>query len=391
MTQHSDLIILGAGMVGLTLALQCAQAGITTTVIDVQTPKLDWSGDSVDLRTVALNPSSAACLQRVGAWQQLKKSDVGIMQNMQVWDEVGGGEIDFDAQAAQQEALAFVVENRVLVRALWRCAKQQKNLTLVAPVTPQQLHIDETQATLTVESGEKLTAQCIIGADGRNSWLKQQLAITTRTRDYDHHAVVAIIETEQPHNNTAYQAFLHDGPIGVLPLADPHRLSVVWSMTPDHANTVKQLSAERFSIDCANALNLRLGSCQLCSAVASIPLIERQAKHMVQARAAIVGDAAHTIHPLAGQGVNLGIADSQCLANTLIKAKVAAKDIGKLSVLRQYERARSGPNSQMIHLMRLFKELFSDQSPLAVQSRNLGLKAANRLTYLKNCFIQYAS
>ncbi len=391
MTQHSDVIILGAGMVGLTLGLQCAQAGMAVTLIDVQTLTLEWAVDSVDLRTVALNPSSAECLQRIGAWQRLKKSDVGIMQKMQVWDQIGGGEIDFDASAAGQEALAFVIENRVLVRALWQCAEQQNNLQLIAPATPQQLVIDEQQVTLTLDNNKKLSAECIIGADGRNSWLKQQLAIETRVRDYDHHAVVSIIETEQPHNNTAYQAFLNDGPIGVLPLANPHRLSVVWSTAPDHAKDLQQLSAERFEIDCANALGLKLGTCRLQSTVARIPLVERQAKHTVQARAAIVGDAAHTIHPLAGQGVNLGIADSICLAKHLSAAKQAGKDLGKLSVLRQYERARSGPNSQMIHLMRLFKELFSDQSPLAVQSRNLGLKTANRLNHLKNCFMQYAS
>ncbi|MDF1796887.1 MAG: UbiH/UbiF/VisC/COQ6 family ubiquinone biosynthesis hydroxylase [Coxiellaceae bacterium] len=391
MTQHSDLIILGAGMVGLTLALQCAQAGINVTVVDLQTPAVEWPEDSVDLRTVALNPSSAECLQRIGAWQRLKKSDVGIMQSMQVWDQVGGGEIDFDANAADQEALAFVIENRVLVRALWQCAEQQSHLTLIAPAIPKQLVIDDQQATLTLDNNKTLTANCTIGADGRNSWLKQQLAMTTHVRDYDHQAVVSIIETENPHNNTAFQAFLNDGPVGVLPLAHPHRLSVVWSTTPTHAQQLKQMDADRFAIDCANALGLKLGTCTLQSTVASIPLVERQAKNMVQARAAIVGDAAHTIHPLAGQGVNLGIADSLCLADTLISAKQAGKDLGKLSVLRQYERARSGPNSQMIHLMRLFKELFTDQSPLAVQSRNLGLKSANRLNYLKNCFIHYAS
>ncbi len=391
MTEHSDIIILGAGMVGLTLALQCAQAGMTTAVIDVQTPPLAWAEDSVDLRTVALNPSTAQCLQRIGAWSQFKRSQVGVMQRMHVWDQLGGGEIDFDAANTQQEALAFVIENRVLVRALWQCAQQHDNINVIAPAKPDQLTINDQQALLTLDNKQTRTAQCIIGADGRYSWLKQQLAIETRVRDYDHHAVVAIIETEQPHNNTAYQAFLNDGPIGALPLADPHKLSIVWSTTPEHAAQLKAMDANRFGMECTNALSLRLGECQLSSAVAAIPLVERQAKQLVLPRAAILGDAAHTIHPLAGQGVNLGIADSIELANTLARAQRNKKDLGKLSTLRPFERARQAPNTQMITLMRLFKELFTDHSPLAIQSRSLGLNAANRLSLIKNYFIQYAN
>lgn len=388
---HTDITILGAGMVGLSTALLLANQTFKITIIDNNTPLLEWPSDSFDRRTVALNPSSVNVLRTINCWQQLHRSDIGVMQAMHVWDEAGGEHIDFDSNLTGQPALSYVVENRVLVRALWQLANEHPNITCITNSNPTGINRHHGNISLRLDNKQTWTSACLLGADGRNSWLRNELQIPFSTRPYQQTAVVAIIECNNDHNNTGYQAFLPTGPIGLLPLHHCQQMSMVWSTTEQHQQELTNMDEAAFNIALSNALGMKLGLCLRKTPLASFPLTEQHCQYYTTANAALLGDAAHAIHPLAGQGVNLGLADARCLTDILSKAKSQRKHIGSETVLRQYQRQRHAINQQMICLMQGFKSTFCDQAKWVVSLRNTGLSLANRSDVLKRYFINYAS
>lgn len=388
--RQCDIAILGAGMVGLSAALLLANDGWQVALVDPYLPKLEWPTGSHDLRTVALNPHAIECLRKIGVWSQLHQREVGIMQNMHVWDKAGGSHIDFDAAKVDQALLSAVIENRVLVKTLWQQAIKHSNITCLAPHAPSAFHTDESHINCQLDD-QLLQAKCLLGADGRQSWVRKQLGLAINQHDYQQQAVVAIIHSDNPHNNTGYQAFLPTGPIGLLPLSDPHLLSMVWSTTPEHSQKLLEMSDMTFNTNLSNALDLKLGLCQRHTELKAYPLRALHSENYTKPRAALLGDAAHAIHPLAGQGANLGIADAHCLQQVFNQARRQKQDIGSMAVLQRYQRERYGKNQAMLNLMRAFKSTFCDQSSWVMQLRNFGLNLANRSDALKQLFIHYAS
>lgn len=382
-----DVAIVGAGIVGLTLAAALAQANCRVAIIDARQPTLTWDADAWDARVCALHPASVRYLTSLSVWSSITPTSRTPIDAMQVWDALGGGAIQFSAAEAGLPTLGFIVENRALIQALMTQLRTQQNVSWWLGETPASLTTSPQAASLTLASGTCVRAALLVGADGARSWVRDQIPAGLATRAYVHHAIIAVITTEKPHQLTAWQSFKPDGPLGVLPLSHPHRAAIVWSVRPEQADALMCLDEAGFNRALTNGLDGRLGALALCTPRQVIPLVARSVKHDVQARLALIGDAAHTIHPLAGQGANLGLMDVKQLAQTLIAARDLDRDIGSLRVLRQYARARKGEVQRMQLAMRGFQTLFASTSPIWVPLRSQGLSAVDRCGWLKRWFI----
>lgn len=388
-TTHFDVIVIGAGAVGLTFANAAAMANVRVAVIENQ-PSVTAELDSFDLRVSAINLASQQIWQALNVWPIIQQHyRYGIMQKMKVWDATGNGAIHFDALEIAEPVLGHIVENRVMQAALWQQATQHPNITLIHSTQPLRIQRELTQIRLLLPE-HALTAQLLVGADGAHSWVRQQAGISLHQRSYHQHAIVTTVKTELPHQNTARQRFLSTGPLAFLPLSEPHYCSIVWSSDEAENQRLLQLSDTSFAQNITTAFAAELGDVEVCDKRLSFSLMMRHAKQYVTPRIALIGDAAHTIHPLAGQGVNLGILDAACLAESLQLAMQQQRDLGSLLTLRHYERWRKGYNWLMIGLMDGFKQLFAAQFKPMVALRNKGMQQVNQLTLVKNFCMKHA-
>lgn len=399
MKKHA-VIIVGGGMVGLSLAAALAEAGVDTAIVERFPPPLQWPKDSFDSRVSAIHLATQRFLKNIHIWNLLDPQSFSPIERMHVWDDVGGGIIDFECEGAGVERLGYIIENREILRVLWQHLSGNKNISFYPMQNPQELKIFDDHVELKVEdektrSTQLLSAALIVGADGSNSWVREQMQIQVKERPYLHQAFTAVVATEKPHAYTAYQNFLASGPLALLPLANPHHVAMVWSVTQEKANYLETLPQEDFNQELTRSIqnNLgqnHLGKLSLISELKKIPLTMRHAQSYVQERIALVGDAAHTIHPLAGQGVNLGFMDVACLAQSLLESRQKNQDLGNRRALRRYERWRKADNLIMLASMQLFQEVFSSQKPLVVKARSYGLNFTNQVKFIKNCFVRYA-
>ncbi|NRA60357.1 MAG: FAD-dependent monooxygenase [Psychrobium sp.] len=405
--QSYDVTIIGGGMVGLALACALADSELSVALIEGKSPDFNVPKEH-EIRVSALSQASKNILQRLGAWPEIESSRHQPYSAMQVWDHDSFGKIEFDVSslksgAISEDSLGCIVENTIVQNALWRVAQRAENITLLHPFHCQSIAMGERETWLNIVGGtddnkhvtQALTTRLVVGADGANSWLRQQANIALTSWDYGHHALVATIATDLPHLNTARQAFLPDGPLAFLPLASSEHqqdnlCSIVWSMSPDMASDLKNCDEIEFNRRLTTALDNKLGYCQLVSARGVFPLKMRYARDFAQQRLALIGDAAHTIHPLAGLGVNLGFLDAAALAQTILANHAKGKDIGELANLRSFERWRKSEAMQMIAAMEGFKRLFSGDNPFKKLVRDIGLVAVNKLPPVKDVFIRHA-
>lgn len=385
-----SVIIVGGGIVGLVLASALAQQCQRIALVESRIPQLTWKQEECDARVSTLNIGSLRILKELNVWPDIREACYSPLRRMLVWDDLGGGEIEFDCAQVGEPQLGVIVENREIIRVLWNHLKKLKNVDIIAPQTPLQINVDETRANLTLDNNKIISADLIVGTDGGKSWVREHLNMPIRERHYHHDAIVAIIKTEQPHHRSAYQSFLATGPLGVLPLRDLHQVAIVWSAESARAEELMTLNEIAFNYELTNALESKLGMMECVSQRVKIPLMMRHAKKYVGPRIALAGDAAHTIHPLAGQGVNLGLQDAATLSLVLKEAQMRDRDIGSMRVLRRYERSRKGDNIVMLAGMCGFKELFGTRSVMAVQLRSQGLSLINHFDVIKNCFMDYA-
>ncbi|HCO2083978.1 TPA: FAD-dependent 2-octaprenylphenol hydroxylase [Escherichia coli] len=388
--QSVDVAIVGGGMVGLAVACGLQGSGLRVAVLEQRVPEPLAADAPPQLRVSAINAASEKLLTRLGVWQDILSRRASCYHGMEVWDKDSFGHISFDDQSMGYSHLGHIVENSVIHYALWNKAQQSSDITLLAPAELQQVAWGENETFLTLKDGSMLTARLVIGADGANSWLRNKADIPLTFWDYQHHALVATIRTEEPHDAVARQVFHGEGILAFLPLSDPHLCSIVWSLSPEEAQRMQQASEDEFNRALNIAFDNRLGLCKVESARQVFPLTGRYARQFAAHRLVLVGDAAHTIHPLAGQGVNLGFMDAAELIAELKRLHRQGKDIGQYIYLRRYERSRKHSAALMLAGMQGFRDLFSGTNRAKKLLRDIGLKLADTLPGVKPQLIRQA-
>lgn len=395
MKKSLDAIVVGSGMVGSLAANLLLQQGLRIALVDRTDGQIVLSTPpAYDSRVSAISKHSQALLEQAGAWQLIDPARLTPYFHMDVWDGLGTSEIQFSSDDLHIDSLGHLVENSVLNQALLKSLEQYSDsLTCYFSESVRQIDRQQNQVTVELESGLSLTANTLVAADGANSFIRELFGFTTTEWDYQHSAIVATIEVDKSHQNTAWQEFGSDSILAFLPMPSfegRHFISIVWSVAPAEAEELLALSKEVFCQRLGFAISSKFNVLGLHSDPIAIPLRQRHASQYVQEGIALIGDAAHTIHPLAGQGANLGFADAGALAEVLGHAKKRGDALASLTVLRRYQRLRMAENMRMAASMEFFRRLYAKQNPLQVMVRNLGMSWMNRNTWLKNHIVQMA-
>ena len=383
MMQSVDIAIVGGGMVGLVLAAALKDSDMRVAVIESKVPS-EGLNELPDERVSALSRSSEVILRNLGAWQGIEQRRAAPYQAMEVWEQDSFARIEFDSTRLAQPNLGHIVENRVIQLALLEQVKKQENVSLYMPATCKTMAIGESEAWLTLDNGQALTAKLVVGADGANSWVRKQQDIPLTHWDYGHSAIVANVKTAETHHSVARQIFTPQGPLAFLPMLPSNMSSIVWSTEPNRAEKLVSMSDAEFNKQLTAEFDSKLGLCEVVGERFAFPLRMRYARDFAVERVALVGDAAHTIHPLAGQGVNLGLLDAASLAQELLKLWAAGEDIGTKRNLRGYERWRKAEAAKMIASMQGFKDLFEGDNPAKKLIRGIGMKLAGQLPGAKD-------
>ncbi|MDX1803461.1 MAG: UbiH/UbiF/VisC/COQ6 family ubiquinone biosynthesis hydroxylase [Alcanivorax sp.] len=388
-SEKQHIVIVGGGMTGGLLAVLLAEQGLAVTVLD-GAPEPQLPDGPAQLRVSTLTEASYHLLRHTGVWPHLDRSRVQPYRAMQVWDQDGTGEVNFSAADVGADSLGWLLENGHLTAALYRAGQTHDNLDWRCQARVEQLqrHGKRWQVH---SGGQVFEADLLVGADGARSLVREAAGITAGPRATGHHALVATITTERPHKACARQVFMDSGPLALLPLfGEGHQCSIVWSGWPTRLDELQALSAGEFASRLQAASGEALGSVQLVSERARFPIEERHASSYVAAGLALVGDAAHVIHPLAGQGVNLGLLDAAVLAEEVARMRAAGRHCADPQGLARYQRRRRGENLLMQNAMRGFKQLFERPELPVRWLRNLGLRGVNQAPPLRRLFVSQA-
>ncbi|SKA26213.1 2-octaprenylphenol hydroxylase [Oceanospirillum multiglobuliferum] len=395
---HYDLIIVGGGMVGAAIACGLAPTGMQIAVLEQSEHAPVWQAEKVDPRVSALTEASRTFLEHLGVWAQMPLLRVTPYQKMKVWEADGTGHIEFSCDDLFAENIGHIVENSVTLTALLNKMATYANVQLLRGV--QLLGITEaasqglgTQRSVLLADGRQLSAQLLVATDGARSKLREWGNFETREWDYGHNAIVTTIQLENSHQGTAWQRFMPTGPLALLPITqqgDDHYCSIVWSATEEEAERLMALNESEFCAELGLAFEHRLGKVLACDPRFSFPLRQRHAKQYWHNSLVLAGDAAHTIHPLAGQGVNLGLLDAATLVEVLTQAWQRQQPLGIGQTLQKYQRRRMPDNLKMMALMEAFKRLYGPV-PLPLRwVRNLGMNMVNNSPLIKKQLLRQA-
>jgi ubiquinone biosynthesis UbiH/UbiF/VisC/COQ6 family hydroxylase len=380
-----DVVIIGGGLVGASLAAALKSSGLNIALLESQ-PAIS-NNEGWDSRIYAISPGNAQFLHDCGAWQQLDMSRVQAVASMEVFGDEGA-KLDFSAYQIGAPELNFILENRLLQQALSQQLQGQDNLTFFQPSRCTQISWDADDAELTLDDGQVLRSKFVVGADGPDSWVRQQAGISAAPSLYQQHGVVANFIAEKPHRGIAFQWFQPDGILALLPLPQ-QMVSMVWSVSPDKSAALLAMSSEELCNSVASASHQQLGKLSLVTPPAAFPLRLLNLPHIVAPRLALIGDAAHNVHPLAGQGVNLGFRDARELAH-ILHTRGAQNDCGELHLLRRYERARQEDIVSMQLTTDALKRLFNNTNPILRSLRNMGLNITNQIAPIKKLLARHA-
>lgn len=402
MQHNADIVIVGAGLVGSALSCALAQAdsGLNIVVIEAKPELPNYSGDRFDPRVVALSPASIRWLDELNIWPKVLASRACPYYAMEVWDGEGNGSVGFHCDQVHRDYLGYIVENSVVVGALRQRMQQLTNVQLWAPCQLESVRwpsADGQPVVLSTEDDRCIHAPLIVGADGAQSILRQWAQLPTRAWRYGQSAIITTVQTEFGHQHTAWQRFTHQGPLAFLPLISQspegqagHFSSIVWSLDEAQAQDRMALPEPEFLLALESALERRLGKVLAADARYCVPLQQMHARNYIRPGLALVGDAAHTLHPLAGQGVNLGLYDARALQREVIRARERGFCHGHQSVLNRYQRQRKTHNLAAMMAMEGFKRAFGTSNPIVLALRNRGLAGVQKLDGLKRWFVDVA-
>lgn len=392
-----DIAIVGGGIAGLAAAAALAEQGLSVAILETRALPTPGAlcGDTVgdfDARVSALTPRSIRFLEQLGAWELIQSQRACRYRHMTVWDADGTARIEFDASEVAASSLGAIVENSVISAALATRVQALPDVRVLAPTTLAKVQADEAGYALLLDSGDSLRCKLLIAADGALSPVRNMLGFATREWDYGHRAIVTTAAFERGHESTAWQRFLQTGPLALLPLEaeDSRFCSIVWSVDEAEADGLLALDDSAFAAALAQASEHCLGAVVACGPRKAFPLRQRHAVDYVRPGVALVGDAAHTIHPLAGQGINLGLADVEVLADEVGKAQARGLEPGREDTLKRYQRRRKSDNLAMMAAMDGFKRLFEQDAPPIRWLRNAGMRGVASIPALKRRIIRHA-
>ena len=382
-----DVIVVGGGLVGATLAVALAQMGLRVAVVERSGAPAAAPGPAWGARVSAFSVASERILRALGVWPVLPAERIGPMREMHVWERTA--QVHFDSAEIGEPCLGHIIENAVVQWAIEQRIEALPNVDWHRGEALAGLDLDDGEAQVML-GGRRLRASLVVGADGASSKVRELAGIDVDEGDYRQEAVVAEVRTAMAHRETAWQRFLPTGPLAFLPLANGAS-SIVWSTTPEHAAELCALDADTFGFELADAFEWKLGAVAAPGARASFALRHLHARTYVRDRIALAGDAAHIVHPLAGQGVNLGLLDAAALAEVVGRARGLGRDIGSRATLRRYERWRRGHNALMRAVLGGFRHLFSSPWAPVRRLRETGFALTDRIPPLKAGFMRFAS
>lgn len=379
-----DLVIAGGGMVGSALACALGATDLRIALLEGMPLARVRPDAEADIRVSAISRASQRIFAAVGAWDAMVAWRVSPFREMRVWDATGSGQIHFDSADIGEPLLGWIIENRVIQFALLERVGQLSAVELLCPVVLESAQrVADHHWCVRLNDGRELTTRLLVGADGAQSMVRRLAEIATGGWDYGQKAVVANVATAEPHQETAWQRFLPTGPLAFLPLHDG-RCSIVWSTSPQQADALLAMDEQAFRAALGEAFGWRLGAIVAIGARGAFPLRLQHSQHYVKPGLALIGDAAHVVHPLAGQGVNLGLLDAATLAEVIIDATASGQDFASWKTLRRYERWRKGDNLLMLAVMDGFKRLFGTSLPPVALIRTIGLNLTDAAGPLKN-------
>lgn len=380
----APILIVGGGLVGLSLAIALVRQQCRVVVLERQASIVDMPSE-LSSKVSALNGATVQWLVQLQVWSLLPDQFKTPFRKMQVWDDFGGGEIQFDGSEIAAAQLGYIVNNEALVAALYQALKASDFCEVITGVQLKSLRYTDTGVSVVAVQGE-YTGAMLVGADGRRSWVRSQLPLAVSTRPYPHDAFTAVVKTEKPHQNIAYQNFLSSGPLGVLPLSDPNKVSIVWSCNHALAQELTDSALDKINIKLTNSLQCQLGHMQCLQRPYMQHLVEKKMSSYYYRNTILIGDASHAIHPLAGQGANLGLADAKVLSELISKRR---KHLDFSAVFRQFQRERQTEHRLILFLMRAFVEGFDSTQPLVVAARSEVMNGLNKIGLLKRFIMQH--
>ena len=383
-----DVAVAGGGVVGAACALALARAGLDVALVEAR-PVPRWLAEQPDLRVYALAPDNAALLDALGVWPQVVRARAQPYRKMRVWDAGGGDELAFDAATLARDELGWIVENGLLVDRLW-AALVAAGVQVHCPARVQGMEQDEAGVRLQLDDGTRLEARVAVAADGGASELRRLAGLDVDAHDYGQRGVVAFIETADPHRETAWQRFLPTGPLALLPFTQG-RSSIVWTLPEAEAARVLALDDAAFAVALTDASAARLGRAVPVSERAAFPLRRQLVRQQVAGRVLVLGDAAHVVHPLAGQGVNLGLRDVAALRAEVESAQARRVDWASAHRLQRWARRRRSDNTVSAYAFEGINRLYSNADPLAVLARGPLLGLAGKLPPLTRALWRHAA